>query len=256
MSVLKKSIIPLSLCVFLGVMDVNAYASAPPIVLIASPEVLAVPIKDNREPMIDLNKQSVIALGPSPEIPNNTDYTKMRESVYKKLVKAQSLLPKGLHFCLYEGYRSLQLQKALFDERMTKIRNQHPGWSKEQLFNETIKMVSPVVNLDGTHNIPAHSTGGAIDVYLVNEKGEAVDMGIHPKDWMSDTSGVLSLTNSQEISREAKKNRHIMSHVLEAVGFINYPTEYWHWSYGDRYWAYHQDKPYALYATYKANSLP
>jgi hypothetical protein len=27
---------------------------------------------------------------------------------------------------------------------------------------------------------------------------------------------------------------------MQAHGFVNYPTEWWHFSYGDRYWAYHQ----------------
>ena len=29
-----------------------------------------------------------------------------------------------------------------------------------------------------------------------------------------------------------------MSRALSTAGFVNYPTEYWHWSYGDRYWAF------------------
>jgi zinc D-Ala-D-Ala dipeptidase len=28
---------------------------------------------------------------------------------------------------------------------------------------------------------------------------------------------------------------------------VNYPTEWWHWSYGDRYWAVMTDAPAALY---------
>ena len=200
--------------------------------------------------MINLKDQKTIVYGPSPEIPNNTDYTKMRKSVYQKLVKAQSLLPKGLHFCLYEAYRSLTLQKMLFDERFANVEKLHLDWSETQLFNETTKLVSPVVNLDGSNNIPAHSTGGAIDVYLLNDQGEAIDMGIHPKDWMSDTQGELSLTASTQISKEAQKNRALMNKVLEAVGFVNYPTEYWHWSYGDKYWAYHAQKKHALYSSY------
>ena len=25
--------------------------------------------------------------------------------------------------------------------------------------------------------------------------------------------------------------------ALGGAGMVNYPTEWWHWSYGDRYWA-------------------
>jgi D-alanyl-D-alanine dipeptidase len=36
--------------------------------------------------------------------------------------------------------------------------------------------------------------------------------------------------------------------ALSAAGFVNYPTEWWHWSYGDRYWAMVTGEPAALYA--------
>lgn len=219
------------------------------IALIADPLVLAVNIVDNHELMIDLLNQIDIAYGPSPEIPNNTDYTKMRKTVYEKLKHAQSLLPTGLRFCLYEAYRSLNLQKILFDTRYEKLKKLYPKWSHADIFIETTRLISPVINLDGSVNIPPHSTGSAIDVYLLNDKGEAIDMGIHPKDWMEDNDGSLSFTASQIISNEAKENRKIMGEALSVAGFTNYTAEYWHWSYGDRYWAFYTKEPHAIYGT-------
>lgn len=235
--------------VCMGVIMLNSYAKNDDIILIADPRILAVEVEENHEPLVDVKNLHELKIGPSPEIPNNTDYTKMRKSVYQKLLQAQKLLPKGLHFCLYEGYRSLQLQKMLFDNRYEKVKKAHPTWSHEQVFNHTIILVSPVTNLDGSHNIPPHSTGAAVDVYLLNDKGEAIDMGIHPKDWVEDSDGSVSRTDSKLISAEAQKNRKIMSDVLSQVGFVNYPTEYWHWSYGDRYWAYHKHEKHAMYGT-------
>jgi len=217
------------------------------IILIADPQVLSIPAVENGDPMFDLCEQKIIAFGPSPEIPNNTDYTKMRKTVYEKLLQAQSLLPQGLRLCLYEGYRSLTLQNMLFTNRYNQIKAHCPNWSEQQVFEETTKLVSPVINIDGTKNIPPHSTGGAIDVYLINDQGEPVEMGIHPSRWTEDMDGSLSLTFSEKISNEAKHNRSIMNNVLESVEFVNYPTEYWHWSYGDRYWAYHIGHPHAIY---------
>ena len=219
------------------------------VLLIADPKILAVQIIENKDPMVDLKQEGKLSYGPSPEIPNNTDYTKLRKTVYEKLLQAQKLLPKGFHFRLYEGYRSLSLQKMLFDTRFAKVKKQHPDWSEEQIFNETTRLVSPVTNFDGSKNVPPHSTGGAVDVYLVNDQGEYVDMGIHPKDWMEDLDGKLSSTDSHHISKEAQVNRKIMSYALSTVGFINYPTEYWHWSYGDRYWAYYKKNPQAIYGS-------
>jgi len=161
-----------------------------------------------------------------------------------------------MHFCLYEGYRSLSLQKMLFETQYANVKKRHPDWSSAQVFQDTTKLVSPVTNPDHSPNIPPHSTGAAIDVYLIDDKGHAVDMGIHPKDWMQDVDGSLSLTNSSFISPQARKNRQIMSNALQAAGFVNYPTEYWHWSYGDRYWAYVEKQPAAIYGSYIAKELP
>lgn len=217
------------------------------ILLIASQKILTVPIFENQDPLVDLLSQSKILFGESPEIPNNTDYTKMRKTVYEKLIQAQRKLPDGLRFCLYEAYRSLKLQEMLFNNRFSQIKSSHANWSESEIFLETIKMISPVINQDGSKNIPPHSTGGAIDVYLVDESGKPVDMGIHPKDWMQDLDGELSKTESDVISTRAQMNRKVMSAVLLEQGFVNYPTEYWHWSYGDRYWAYFQKNPRAIY---------
>ncbi len=109
---------------------------------------------------------------------------------------AQKILPPGYHFCLYEGYRSIALQKMIFDKQYPNELARHPTWSETQIFEETIKLVSPVVNQDGSANIPPHATGAAVDLYLLDDKGQVLDMGIHPKDWMSDVGGVLSLTAS------------------------------------------------------------
>ncbi len=35
--------------------------------------------------------------------------------------------------------------------------------------------------------------------------------------------------------------------MLTAAGLVNYPTEWWHWSFGDRYWALATGKAAALY---------
>ncbi len=36
--------------------------------------------------------------------------------------------------------------------------------------------------------------------------------------------------------------------ALERVGLVNYFTEWWHWSYGDKYWAYCLKNNCAIYS--------
>jgi D-alanyl-D-alanine dipeptidase len=219
------------------------------IILISDHRVLAIPVVDNQERLINLVNQTEIAFGPSPEIPHNTDYTHIRATVYDRLKEAQVLLPQGLFFCVYEGYRSLKLQQYLFVTHYINIQHANPNLKHEQIFKETTKLVSPVINLDSTHNIPPHSTGAAIDIYLIDAQGKPVDMGILVQDWMKDLDGALSCMHSKKISTQAQEYRKIMADALECVGFINYPTEYWHWSYGDRYWAFVGNFEKALYNT-------
>jgi len=216
---------------------------------IADPKILAIPIHENHDSLIDLRNQNIIAFGPSPEIPDNTDYTKMRNCVYEKLVQAQTMLPYGLKLRIYEGLRSIDLQERLFQERYNKIKQLHSSWSHEEIFQETTRLVSPIINADGSRNIPPHSTGAAIDIYLIDNNHQIIDMGIKTEDWMLDLDGSLSVTDSLKISPEAQENRKIMNTVLSNVGFVNYKAEYWHWSYGDRYWAYYTGQPYALYGS-------
>lgn len=39
----------------------------------------------------------------------------------------------------------------------------------------------------------------------------------------------------------------LLARVLRGAGLVNYPTEWWHWSYGDRYWALMTGAPAAVY---------
>lgn len=236
--------------IFLGVIMLSVPIFAHP--LINDKEVQKIKISENHEPLVDLRKQNDIIIGPSPEVENNQHYYWVRQSVAEKLKIASKKLPRGYHFCLYEGYRSLALQSYLFQSYQNRIKRQYPHLDEKALFEKSVQLVSPITNFDNTPNIPPHSTGGAIDVYLLNDKGEAVDMGIHPKDWQLDTTGNVSMTASNKITAQAQIHRQIMSKALVAAGFVNYPFEYWHWSYGDKYWAYMQNKPKALYDGIKA----
>jgi len=217
------------------------------IVLIADPQVLALSIHENNEPMIDLVNQKEISYGPPPLLPDNTNYTKVRQTIYNKLKQAQAMLPDGLKFRLYEGYRSLELQQKIFQERYASLQKENPKLTHQQIFIESTKFVSPVTNLDGSKNIPPHATGAAIDVYLIDKEGKVLDMGIHLDDTYNDLKGIYCKTESHVISAKAREYRTIMGKALQAVGFVNYPTEYWHWSYGDRYWAYQTHQKFAIY---------
>lgn len=224
--------------------NVYAYESY---LYIADSDITSVPIKSNKEEMIDLTLQKDIAYGQPPLYAKNKEYTKIRKTVYEKLKQAQAKLPPGMKFCVYEGFRKIGAQEHLFRTHFQQVQATQPEASYETVFKETSRLIAPARKLDGTENIAPQFTGGAIAVYLIDEKGNPLEMGILPQDWYKDVGGALSRTTSTKVSKLAQRNRHIMSEALRAVGFVNYPALYWHWSYGDQYWAYHTHHGHAIY---------
>ncbi|MFV2101792.1 M15 family metallopeptidase [Micromonospora sp. LOL_024] len=94
---------------------------------------------------------------------------------------------------------------------------------------ETTKFVSPV-------EVAPHSTGGAVDLTLRSADGVELDMGT-AVDATPEASGDACFTAAPSIGATVRQHRQILVDALPRVGLVNYPTEWWHWSYGDRYWA-------------------
>lgn len=216
-------------------------------IYIADPEILQVPIVESHETLIDLKDQTILKYGPPPENEwTAPDYTKLRKTVYDKLCKAQADLSTGWAFRVYEGFRSINVQQRLFDEEYSRVKIRNPSMNHADCFRETTRLISPVKNLDGSMNIPPHNTGAAVDVEIINTNGELIDMGMAIKDWVM-VDPDLCLTKCATLGAIAQQNRHSLLQVMEAHGFVNYPMEWWHFSYGDRYWAYHKQKDHAIY---------
>lgn len=86
-----------------------------------------------------------------------------REAAYK-LLTAQSFLPKGMHLVVFDAYRSIELQKSLYDFYYGKLEITRKDLNPEQLSTETQKYVS-LPSTDPTKPSP-HNTGGAIDLAI------------------------------------------------------------------------------------------
>lgn len=76
-----------------------------------------------------------------------------------------------------------------------------------------------------------HITGGAIDLRLLDANNNLVDMGTD-----INTIGEASYLLSSDISPIALAHRKILLSGMLHSGFAPMPTEWWHFSYGDKYW--------------------
>ncbi|MDR0246422.1 MAG: D-alanyl-D-alanine dipeptidase [Burkholderia sp.] len=62
-------------------------------------------------------------------------------------------------------------------------------------------------------------------------------------------------THDAFISRTAARNRQVLSAALTGTGFTNYLSEWWHWSFGDRYWAVIQNESHTIYGPVEESML-
>lgn len=85
-----------------------------------------------------------------------------------------------------------------------------------------------------------------MDLTLADTDGQELDLGTRMNADPEESKGAC-YTDAVGITEEARANRELLGSVLTAAGLVNYPTEWWHWSFGDRYWALMTGAAAALY---------
>ena len=86
------------------------------------------------------------------------------------------------------------------------------------------------------------------------ECGEPLDLGT-PIDATPEESDGRCWFAAAGIGADARAHRDLLARVLGNQGLVNYPTEWWHWSFGDRYWALMTGAPAALYGPTETSAV-
>lgn len=204
--------------------------------LIDDPRVLRVRIIDAGEPFVDISSVAKVAIDKCrtgvQQLSDNP--FQVRAQVAARLARAQAYLPDGYQLQVKEGWRPIWVQERIWQLNLDRLRASRPDLDEEQLKRENTRLVAP------PHTTPPHSTGGAVDVVLLHS-GEFADMG-----WGFNQPGEGSRT-AASVSRSARRHRDLLAQAMDAAGFTNYPAEWWHWSYGDQYWAFQTGNETARY---------
>lgn len=169
----------------------------------------------------------------------------VRREVFQMLLEAQRKLPKGYRLRIWDAWRPFDLQQELYDSyskiliKDLKI-DDKPFNEQQQILNNYVSLPMAVSELP-----PLHTTGGAVDVTLVDETGKELDMGTEFDEFSTKarTDYYEQLYDSNNTIRD---NRRILYNCMIEAGFTNLPSEWWHYDFGDRDWAYYSQKP-ALY---------
>ncbi|WP_243056897.1 M15 family metallopeptidase [Nocardioides sp. SR21] len=207
------------------------------VILMGDPRVAAVPVEECGDELVDIRSRG---LDSDPELnPQNPAYAFVRRSVAERLLHAQAALPDGIRLLLAEAYRPYEQQDLYFTRRTRRLMEAEPALSLEAASLRASEFVSPP-------EIAPHVSGAAVDLTLVDGRGGALDMGTPIDARPEDCEGACYF-GARNITAEARANRDLLAGVLTAAGFVNYPTEWWHWSYGDRYWALMTERPHAIF---------
>ncbi len=206
-------------------------------ILLSDPRVRAVPVLDCGEPLVEIGTAPELRLDPR-ERDATGAYGRVRGGVLARLRSAARELPAGIGLLVVEGHRTAAEQARRFagyEERLRRAGIDDPA----ERHRRASAFVSPV-------DVAPHCAGAAVDLTLADAAGIELDMGGAVNGHRTGDEDRCPF-DAPGLSDAARRHRALLAQALRAAGFVNYPTEWWHWSYGDRYWALASGADAAVY---------
>ena len=134
-----------------------------------------------------------------------------RKGMIERLLRAaKEVSEKGCCLHIYQIYRSPETQANRRNELNEQLKQKYPDYDE----TEILRLLN--IGIAGVGG--GHQTGGAVD-----------------------KTRCIALTDEQ------RRNRRILVDAMQRAGFVNYPAEWWHFSYGDKMWAAYINRKSALY---------
>lgn len=133
----------------------------------------------------------------------------------------------GYGLFVYDGYRSNEKQREQFNRAVKNLKEDNPNLNDSEIKNLAQKQVARPDGIGG-----GHQTGGAVDLTLCSLDGTPLPMGTGYIEFNEFTK-----TSAHIKDKEIRERRKILLYVMREAGFVNYPNEWWHYSFGDRMWA-------------------
>lgn len=157
-----------------------------------------------------------------------------RQGTANRLVIAASLLPPNHKLLIWDAWRPLEVQQALFDSYLEKLQAQNSNQPLEDLKEEAQTYVS-LPSVEPRKPSP-HYTGGAVDLTILSPNFLPIDMGTEFDHFGPEASARYYedklLNPGEEI---IKNNRRLLYHSMTNAGFSSYDEEWWHFDFGNQF---------------------
>lgn len=194
-----------------------------------------------KEEFVFLPRENDIVIGKYVEKCNMLQYGEnvpIRKSVYNKLLNAAKKLQsinKNYVLLVVYGYRAMEMQVQYFNEIYEDVKDK---------FDDKVELYEYIHEKIAVPEVAGHPTGGAVDIEIYDvESKKAINFGAEILDW--DTTKCYYENDS--LTEEERNNRRFLRELMMSEGFAPYDGEWWHFSYGDKEWAFYYKKEEALY---------
>lgn len=141
----------------------------------------------------------------------NTCY--LQRDFARRVAKAQDELTRlhpGYSLLIYDGGRPMSVQRKMY----------------ERVANTPLRIYVAPAKQGGRHNY-----GVAVDLTIVNDRGEVLDMGT-PFDYFGEEAHIGNedaLVKSGRFKAVVKGNRALLQRVMRSAGMRPYDKEWWHY---------------------------
>jgi D-alanyl-D-alanine dipeptidase len=179
----------------------------------------------------------------------------LRSGIVDQLLKAQAHLEQkqpGWKIYIFDAYRPIAVQQFMVEYTFNQLLQKHqaarPNPSmeeKEALWEQVYRFwAAPSSN---PLTPPPHSTGAAVDVTLMNDRGKLVNMGGEIDDIALHSYPDHYEYAVKEPQLSYHSHRQILRVAMESNGFVINPNEWWHFSAGDQLAVWRQGGKFARY---------
>ena len=195
-------------------------------------------IRECGEPLVDVRKACpgvVIDLGKERMRKEQTAY--LRKTVAEMVARAKTYIPKGMTFIVRDAWRTQEVQRNIFESFIERFEERNPEASREEIIRQVKTLVAP---WDGPF-VSDHMTGAAVDIRIIVD-GKRLPMRSWDLPYEENAR-----SRPKKLPNYLMRNREIMYDALTRAGLSNYPKEFWHWSYGDAWWAKRKKRKTAIY---------
>lgn len=211
---------------------------------------LSVPIVECGEPLVPAGDRFA-CVSPPPYAALGAPYGErspfwLRADVVRRLAIAQATLQQeqpSWTLLLFDGFRPIAVQRFMVEYSYRQLLAQR-GLNADTLSPEQQQAAyAEVYELwalpsEDPATPPPHSTGGAVDLTLLDETGQTVWMGSEIDEISPRSQPDYFKTSPEPDAELFHVRRDLLDRSMSAAGFLRHPGEWWHFSYGDQLWAW------------------